>query len=386
MIIEDFEHIEGKNCQLSSVRKMLRYFGINLTEEMIMGLASGIGFIYWDMKIMPYPFVGGLNGKEITLFENPLKNIGGSAELVKKTTSQKISFIQVKELLNDGKPFIPFVDMAFLPYFFRDDAPYPNESVGHFGGHTFVVYGLDEDKNTVYVSDRFLKATTLTIDQFMAAHSSNFPPFAAKSKKVIINPPTKKFDLATCIKNAIRVNAEIMLNPPISNLGLKGMLKYEKMVGTTWLNFSPEKLMNTLYMTYVYNATGGTGGALGRNMYTTFLEEAQEIVHDDNLAKAANLYKQAAAAWDRVALSLLPDELPALKIARLTVDESNRVQEDSKVNYQKKLREIDEKWLSVKEDAVKEASYFEPFILKLQKNIQLAYEVESEAWNYLKKI
>ncbi|NPD89536.1 MAG: DUF4872 domain-containing protein [Asgard group archaeon] len=386
IIIEDFEHMEGKNCQLSSVRKILNYYGINLTEEMIMGIASGIGFIYWDMKQMSYPFVGGLNGKNINLFETSLRNLGGSAELVMQTTSRKTSFTQVKEILKDEKPFIPFVDMAFLPYFFRDDAPYPNESAGHFGGHTFVVYGIDENENTIYVSDRFLQPNTLTIDQFMDAHSSTYPPFASKNKKVVINPPMKSFDLKDSIKKAIRENAEVMMEPPITNLGLKGILKFEKMIGTTWMQFPPEKMILTLYMTYIYNATGGTGGALGRNMYTSFLEEAQEFIQDDNLFKATDLYKQAAETWDKVALFLLPDELPALKATRSTIDESNRVQEDSKVHYQKKLREIDEKWLSVKEDAIKEASNFEPFILRLQKNIRLAYELESEAWNYLKKI
>ncbi len=386
IIISNFEHIEGKNCQLSSVRKVLKYYGINLTEEMIMGIASGISFIYWEMKQMPCPFVGGLNGKEINLFENPLRNIGGSAELVKQTTSRKTSFEQVKEILNEGKPFIPFVDMAFLPYFFRDDAPSPNESAGHFGGHTFVIYGIDENENMIYVSDRFQKPNTLTIDQFMDAHSSTFPPFASKNKKVVINPPTKKFDLKNSIKRAIRDNAELMMNPPISNLGLNGILKFEKMVGTTWLKFPPEKMLFSLYMTYIYNATGGTGGALGRNMYSTFLEESHEFFQNDNLSKATSLYRQAAKAWDAVALSLLPDELPSLQITRSTILDSNEVQEDSETDYQIKLREIDEKWLSVKEEAIKEANKFKPFIPKLQREIRNAYELEKEAWNYLKLI
>jgi hypothetical protein len=386
LVINDFEHIEGKNCQLSSVRKMLYYYGINLTEEMIMGLASGIGFIYWDMKQMPCPFVGGLNGKDINLFEAPLRNLGGSAELVKQTTSRKISFNQAKEILKEGRPFIPFVDMAFLPYFFREDAPYPNESAGHFGGHTLVVYGIDEKADVVYISDRFLKPNTLTINQFMDAHSSAFPPFASKNKKVIIHPPRKNIDLIKCIKKAIKENAEMMMNPPISNLGLQGILKFKKMVGTTWLNFSADKMMFSLYMTYIYNATGGTGGALGRNMYCQFLREAQKYIEDSNLIKATELYEQAANAWNAVASSLLPDELPALCIARSTIEESNKVQEDSTTNYQTKLREIDDKWLSVKTDAIKEAGNFQPFIPKLQQNIQLAYDIESEAWKYLKEI
>ncbi|MHA2357977.1 MAG: DUF4872 domain-containing protein [Candidatus Heimdallarchaeaceae archaeon] len=386
LFLKDFKHMEGKNCQLSSLRKVLAYYGIDFSEEMIMGIASGIGFIYWDMKIMPFPFIGGLNGKDIDLFEKPLKNIGGKAELVKQTTSRKVSYNQLLEILSKKKPIIPFVDIAFLPYFFREDAPYPNESAGHFGGHTFVVYGLDETEGLVFISDRFTKTNTTTINQFMDAHSSVFAPFAARNKKVIIHPPKKEFDLQNAIRKAIRDNSEDMMKPPISNIGLKGMMKFEKMVGTTWLKFSPEKMMHTLYMTYIYNATGGTGGALCRNMYSTFLEEAQEYIQEDNLVKATILYKQAAEVWDNVALSLLPDELPALQTARLAIEESNKVQKESEKCYQKKLREIDEKWIAVKDDAIKEASNFKQFIPRLQKEIREAYELESEAWTYLKLI
>jgi len=385
ILIRDFKHIEGKNCQLSSVRKLLNYYGINLTEEMIMGLASGIGFIYWDMKQMSCPFVGGLNGKDIDLFEKPLKNLGGSAVLFKQTTSRKVSYTQIKEILQAGEPFVSFADMAYLPYFFKEGESYPNEAM-HFGGHTFVVYGIDETMDIVNVSDRIRIPTTLTIEQYMDAHTSIHPPFASKNKKVILNAPTKSFDLKKCIVNAIRDNSEVMMNPPISNLGLKGMLKFEKMVKTTWMKFAPEKLLYTLYMTYVYNATGGTGGALCRNMYTIFLNEAQEHVQDDNLSKATKLYELAARAWDEVALSLLPNELPALKETRGTIQDSNNVQEKIDDNYKKKLREIDEKWLSVKQDALKEVGTFESYVPKLQRNIREAYELETEAWKYLKQI
>jgi len=163
LMVEDFEHLPGKNCQLSALRKVLAFHDLELSENMLLGIASGLGFIYWSMKLMPVPFVGGLNGKGITIFENAVSCLGGKVESV-KTGSQKVSYKQVKDHLREGNPLITFVDMAYLPYFFRDDAPYPNEEAGHFGGHTVVIYGLDEQKNTVYVSDRYNRPNTLTIE------------------------------------------------------------------------------------------------------------------------------------------------------------------------------------------------------------------------------
>ncbi len=386
LIIENFTHMSGTNCQLSSLRKVLAFQGFNITEPMLMGIGAGLGFIYWDMKLMPTPFVGGLNGKGINLFETPLRNLGGKAELMKKTTSRKVSYEQTKEVLRSGEPIIPFVDIAYLPYFYRDDATYPNEAAGHFGGHTFVVYGLDEQEDSIYISDRFCKTNSLTIDQFMDAHSSQYAPFAAKNIKLSIIAPEKEINWEKVIRNAIRENRESMLNPPITNLGLKGILKFEKMVGSTWMKFPPDKLLYTLFSTYLFNASGGSGGALCRNLYVEFLEEAQGYIEDENLVKATEIYREAAKEWDSVALCLLPDELPALKVVRSTIVESNIVQEQAEKDYQKQLRNIDNQWLEIKEEAIKEISSFEIFIPKLQRAIRNAHEIETKAWNLLELI
>ncbi len=385
IIIDNFEHMPGKNCQLSSLRKVLAFHKIELSENMLLGIASGLGFIYWSMKQMPTPFIGGLNGKDIALFENVLSRLGGKAELV-KTGSQKVSYKQFKDQLREESPLITFVDMAYLPYFFRDDAPYPNEEVGHFGGHTFVIYGLDEKKNVIYVSDRFKKPNTLTIEQFMDAHSSNFAPFPAKNRKLKIITPEKIPQLDSIIIEAIKENGEFMMNPPIKNFGLAGMLKFKKMVKKWPEDYNPEQLLWALTNTWIYNQTGGTGGALFRNMYTEFLSEAYEIVQLEALKEAEDIYRQAAAAWDNVALCLLPDELPAMREIRWTFSESNKVQEEAEPDYQKKLRKIDDHWEEYKAAAIEEAADYQKFIPALQDAIQEAYDLEIKAWETLMKV
>ncbi|MFX1532815.1 MAG: BtrH N-terminal domain-containing protein [Promethearchaeota archaeon] len=385
IIIDNFEHIPGKNCQLSSLRKVLAFHKIELSENMLLGIASGLGFIYWSMKQMPTPFIGGLNGKDIALFENVLSRLGGKAELV-KTGSQKVSYKQFKDQLREESPLITFVDMAYLPYFFRDDAPYPNEEVGHFGGHTFVIYGLDEKKNVIYVSDRFKKPNTLTIEQFMDAHSSNFAPFPAKNRKLKIITPEKIPQLDSIIIEAIKENGEFMMNPPIKNFGLAGMLKFKKMVKKWPEDYNPEQLLWALTNTWIYNQTGGTGGALFRNMYTEFLSEAYEIVQLEALKEAEDIYRQAAAAWDNVALCLLPDELPAMREIRWTFSESNKVQEEAEPDYQEKLRKINDHWEEYKAAAIEEAADYQKFIPALQDAIQEAYNLEVKAWETLMKV
>jgi len=40
LVIDDFKHMSGENCQMSSLRKVLAYYDIELSEPMIFGLSS----------------------------------------------------------------------------------------------------------------------------------------------------------------------------------------------------------------------------------------------------------------------------------------------------------------------------------------------------------
>lgn len=386
IVIEKFSHLAGKNCQLSSLRKVLAYYDINLSEEMLLGLSSGLGFIYWDSKQMPCPFAGGLNGKEYDIFENALKMLGGEIGKIKQTTSRKTSYNLLLEALEGGDPVITFVDMAYLPYFFSENAPYPNENAGHFGGHTFVVYGVDENKKEVFVSDRFARTNTMKIDHFLDAHGSSYAPFPAKNKKLILHPPKENPNLEQMIVRAIKENSMSILNPPISNFGLKGIQKYSDMVVKTWRKYDSDKLLLTLFNSFIYNATGGSGGALFRNMYTEFLKESYQLTGIPELNKASHLYQDAADKWDEVAITLLPDELSSLKKLRELMIENNRIQEEARETYQKDLSKLDDEMLQALEDAKKEVKDYGPFFEKLQTRIKEAYEIETEAWKVLKQI
>ncbi len=382
IMVEGFEHLPGYNCQLSSLRKVIRFRGIRLSEEMLMGLAEGVGFIYWGMKQMPFPFVGGLNGRDI--FGTATRRLGGDVEYI-KTTSPRRSYAKLKEMLQEG-PVIPMVDIAFLPYFFREDADYPNEDAGHFGAHTFVVYGLNEPENKVYVSDRYSRPNELRINEFMDAHSSRFKPFPAVNQKLKFTYPEGQSELESLIIDAVRANREVMMNPPISNLGLKGMLKFKKLVAKWPETYQGEDLLMGLVTTWIYNQTGGTGGSNCRNLYVRFLKEAHEVTGRAVFEEAAKVYERAARHWDEVAYWLLPDEVPAMTEIRKAFWETNKIQEDAAPDYRKRLGEVDNRWKGYKEAAIEDARDWGKYVPHIQEAIQKAHDAEAEAWKVLSQL
>ena len=169
LVLEDFKYFGGKHCQTTALKNALNYNNLDISEEMLLGL-GGIGFIYWYMKMMPAPFVGGrAGGRNEEFLINICKRIGGSAEIF-ETKSEKKGYEKLKELLRAGEPVFTFGDMAYLSYL-----ALPEEA--HFGAHTFSVYGLDEQKNELYVCDRAKKGLTVTIGDLNKARNSKYPPF-----------------------------------------------------------------------------------------------------------------------------------------------------------------------------------------------------------------
>ena len=59
MIISDFESFEGEHCESVAIGNLFKHQGLELSEPMLFGIGTGLGFIYWKMKTMPLPFLGG---------------------------------------------------------------------------------------------------------------------------------------------------------------------------------------------------------------------------------------------------------------------------------------------------------------------------------------
>ena len=59
MKLAPFDSFLGQHCETTTVGCLLRHIGIELTEPMLFGLGEGLGYIFWSMKAMDFPFIGG---------------------------------------------------------------------------------------------------------------------------------------------------------------------------------------------------------------------------------------------------------------------------------------------------------------------------------------
>jgi len=108
---------------------------------MIFGLGSGLSFIYWHSKQMPYPFVG---GRARDFDKSLCANLGVSLK-INKTSSKTRAYEDLKTMISKDQPVMIHVDMPYLKYL-----GLPEQA--HFGAHVVVVAGLDEDKCVAYIA------------------------------------------------------------------------------------------------------------------------------------------------------------------------------------------------------------------------------------------
>ncbi len=381
LVLEDFRQFGGKHCQTAALRNILAYHGYDLSEEMLLGLGGGLGFIYWYMKQMSSPFIGfRFGGKNEIFMVNICERIGAEGILF-QTTSTRKGYEELKSLLREGRPAYVYADMAYLPYMASEDM--------HFGGHAVVVFGVDEQEDKVYISDRGGKnAVTVSVEDLKNARSSKFPPFPPKNKILKIKIPQNVVISEKVIKEAIKDCYETMLNPPIRNIGLSGVQKWANIVPKWPEQFNGLNLFGCLFNTFVYIEIGGTGGSAFRPMYAQFLKEVSSMLDRSDLSDVAELFESSGKAWSEVANTALPDSWPTLKKIRELLFEQSRVFEEQKPGTLENLMEINQEFDDLRHVAAKnlQEDDIAPLLVNLREKILESYEIEKKAFQMLKNI
>lgn len=319
-MIRDFRVHGGKHCETTAANHVLRHAGIDLSENLLLGLGGGIGFIYWYMKRMPAPLVGGrAGGRNLNLVANILRRVGGEAEVL-QTASAGRAEAWLREELGAARPVVCWGDMAYLPYF----GVGPDD---HFGGHVFVVYGIDDEGDVVWIADRGQNPYRISREELAAARGSTHQPFPPRNMMIRARPPAKVANLEPGVLAAIRECAAGLGEAPIVNVGVRGFGKWAEEVRRWPREFPGARLVDCLTSVYLYIEVGGTGGSAFRPMYAGFLEQAADITGKAALRDAAGAYLEAGRAWSEIAAAALPEEVRPLAGIRAALDARNRAME-----------------------------------------------------------
>ncbi|MFF3545492.1 BtrH N-terminal domain-containing protein [Streptomyces platensis] len=289
-MVKDIDARDMQHCETTALGVLLRHEGLDLSEPMLFGLGSGLSFIYWDSRSMGFPFLGG-RVKPFELTRN-LAALLGLDLLVGETTSPRKAWQNVAAPLDAGRPVGLQLDSYHLDYF---------STQVHFGGHIVAMYGYDEQD--AYLVDTAPQGGAVSTGLAgLARARAERGPMTAKHRSFTLTAPGNLTPPQDRIIPAIKTCADAFLNPPIANLGHRGIEKTAKQV-PKWLERSGNP-REDLPRAAVLMEQAGTGGALFRNLYRDFLAECAQLIDSSHLRTGHRLYTEAATLWTQVAALL----------------------------------------------------------------------------------
>jgi hypothetical protein len=293
-MVPGFKHFETLHCVTGSMRHIYAWAGHDISEELLLGLGEGLGFAYFRFKGQA-PFLGGRAQPKPSMEEIAGLRTGVRIER-KSPSSDAAAERYLREELDSGRPAMLQVDMGFLPYFDFDGQEY------HFGGHVVVACGRDDASGDYLIADREGPLHTVPAAALSAARASRYKPF----------PPGRawwRFDFGGArmpsrdeLLAAIRNQSGQMLEPPIANLGVRGIGKASKECLKWPELLEPRMLADSLFSIYIFvSAKGGSGGGCFRYMFGRFLAEATALGAPAAVGKLAASFKAIGDAWEEAA-------------------------------------------------------------------------------------
>ncbi|QMV41162.1 BtrH N-terminal domain-containing protein [Cohnella cholangitidis] len=289
-IIEGFVPYQGEHCETTAIGNLLQFAEVRLSEPMLFGLGQGLGFIYWDSKGMDFPFIGGRVKPDI-LTANLASRLGLTVN-VQETSSVDKAWHNVRHCIDRGIPVGLKLDSYYLDYF---------TNKVHFPGHYAVLYGYNDEY--AYMADTRqqggLVETRLTS---LGSARKAKGPMSSRNRSFTLDPIGALPPLIPAIRAALANNAFDYLNPPIRNIGNKGIVRMSDEI-LKW----PSRIKNSehdLCLIALLMERAGTGGALFRNLYRDFLKECADRLADPKIEQACRMFTEIAPLWVDVSASI----------------------------------------------------------------------------------
>lgn len=285
------------HCVTGSLKHVYDYHGFPVSEDLLLGLGRGLGFVYFHIKGTT-PFYGGRANVGRPGEEGLEKTAGRRTGVVAEshaTSSARTAQTALRELLAADEPVLVYLDMGFLPYL-NLPADY------HFGGHVVVVAGYDPDTRQVLVADRDQNLHPVGWDALEEARGSQYKPFPPRHTWytfdfAAVRPPSQAE-----VRESIGEVCRGMLAPPIANLGVKGIRKAIRET-VKWPDvLDADALRRTCFNVALFiDRRGGTGGGIFRYMYARFLGEAAPITGETRLGEMGTELTVIGDRWEEVA-------------------------------------------------------------------------------------
>jgi uncharacterized protein YvpB len=293
ILIKNYKHKVASHCESGSLRNLLNFEGLNISEPMIFGIGTGLVFAYLKNA-------KGVSGFPMTAIRFPMgtivKNVSkllGIKTFFKmyKTTNEAIKMLD--DLLAKGKPVAACVDMFYMKYL-------PPFMQIHVPLHFIVIFGKEGDD--YIVSDPYSpQVAKLNIEYLKSAWQTN-AMFSSNNLVVYIEDCPKEVNLKPAIIQGLKSACRTMVLPPIVKsmfpmFGIEGIKMFAREM-TKWVKkYRGVQLREGIMFSPTILEEQGTGGGAFRMLFAAFLQESAEIFNSDPLRDIARKMVENGEKW-----------------------------------------------------------------------------------------
>lgn len=270
----NLSHQPSAHCENGAISTLLRYYGIEMSEPMIFGLASGLFFVH-------LPFIK-MSGMPVTafrtfpgvLFKRITKLLGIKTESHRYLTQERAMKALDRVLMDQKTPVGCVVGMFDLPYM-------PPEYRFRFNGHNICIIGKDEQTGSYSVLDsNATQKVTISREDLMKVRFATGGTYPLMGLMYWIKQvPEQLPDLKPLILKSIRKTCWFMVSQPdfIPYAGANGILYLSRRIRQWEQTMGPRRAKSNLAQVIRMLEEIGTGGAGFRFMYGAFLQEAADV-------------------------------------------------------------------------------------------------------------
>lgn len=293
-------HSMGSNCNTNAIKTIMQYYGYNVDEDMVLGLGSGLGFIYQYYSGSNSFF---LSGKNESLELNISTAFGGTT-ISHSFDDMNYAWNKAKYYVDNDIPIIMDLSITHLPYF----APYLKEikNVG-FGLHNAILVGYDEEEKTVLLLDhRWSSPQKISMEVLCKSRSAINIEFNSRGAfRAMLLPPPSTHNIENEILYAMRLNVNRLMYPFAFKMGLPGLKTFKKEISNMVSSPLTEENRNAIETFAILMEKLGTGGGNFRRMYSRFIKKIANISRFSDLERTGKIYAECAILWKNLSLAMI---------------------------------------------------------------------------------
>ncbi len=318
-------------CPVNGIRDMVQWCtGNDWSNEFLWGLGQGAGFAYLRFDKVDPPrqvFTGNATPRQhkylADLFNAPFSKF--------ENRTFKFSWGKAQAALDSGTPpILGPLDMYHLRY-------YPElYHKRHIPIHYVLLVGYD-NKNAFILDTGEPDVQEISLDDLQQAWDVNVPGLGRRNHVTIMEIPKELQPVEKLIHKAIKDNCQMMLEPPVSMVGIPAMRKVACDIGR-WAEEFGKDTAEKCYLhvvEYLNSPPDPQGNHLtaGRDLTIAFLEEAGAMAGLD-FSYAIKLLQKSISLIPALAGSIRKKDLEK---ARKLFDQFADVEEQAFLELKKRI-------------------------------------------------